>query len=71
MITIDDVEYAEEDLTEEAKIRVKRIQELRGQIDALMINYEEIQAAINHHAGKIKEAIDAPVQRDEAAFVHD
>ena len=66
MITIDDVTYAAEDLTEEAKIRVKRIQELRGQIDALMINYEEIQAAISHHAGKIKEVMDVSVQSDEA-----
>jgi predicted nucleic acid-binding Zn-ribbon protein len=60
MITIDDIEYAEEDLTEESKIRIKRIQELRAQIDSLMINYEELQAAISHHAGKIKESVDAP-----------
>jgi len=59
MITIDDIEYKEEDLSEDAKVRVKRIQELRGQIDALMINYEEIQSAISHHAGKIKESMEA------------
>ena len=57
MITIDDIEYAEEDLTEESKIRIKRIQELRAQIDSVMVNYEELQAAISHHAGKIKESV--------------
>lgn len=66
MITIDDVTYAEEDLTEEAMGRVERIQDLRRRINALMIEYEEIQAAISHHAGKIKEVMDVPVQSDEA-----
>jgi len=52
MITIDEVEYAEEDLNEEAKARVERIQEL--------------QAAMSHHAAKIKEALDVSVQLDKA-----
>ena len=33
MITIDDVTYTEDDLSEISKIHVTRINELRGQID--------------------------------------
>ena len=66
MITIDEVEYAEEDLTEEAVGRVERIQELRRRISTLMVEYEELQAAMSHHAAKIKEALDVPVQLDKA-----
>jgi len=66
MITIDDVEYTEEELTEEARGRVERIQDLRRRISALMVEYEELQAAIIHHAGKIKEVMDVSVQSDEA-----
>ncbi len=66
MITIDDVEYAEEDLTEEAKARVERIQELQKQVHQTLLNYEELQAAMSHHAAKIKEALNVPVQSDEA-----
>ena len=66
MITIDEVEYAEEDLTEEAVGRVERIQELRRRISTLMVEYEELQAAMSHHAAKIKEALNVPVQLDKA-----
>ena len=66
MITIDDVEYDEEDLTEEAKARVERIQELQKQVHQTLLNYEELQAAMSHHAAKIKEALNVSIQPDEA-----
>jgi cell fate (sporulation/competence/biofilm development) regulator YlbF (YheA/YmcA/DUF963 family) len=66
MITIDDVEYTEEELTEEARGRVERIQDLRRRISALMVEYEELQAAISHHAGKIKESVE-PLEEENAS----
>jgi len=66
MITIDDVEYTEEELTEEARGRVERIQDLRRRISALMVEYEELQAAISHHAGKIKESVQ-PLEEENAS----
>lgn len=57
MITIDGVEYAEKDLSEEAKVRINRILDLRKEIDRLMLNYDEVQAAISHHQNKIAESV--------------
>ena len=65
MITIDGVEYAEEDLSEEAKIRINRILDLRKEIDRLMLNYDEVQAAISNHELKVKATLDVPVQPDQ------
>lgn len=65
MITIDGVEYAEEDLSNEAKIRINRILEIRQEIERLMLKYEELQAAISDHELKVKATLNVPVQPDQ------
>lgn len=58
MITIDDVEYSEEEMTNEAKIRAQRIAQLREQHIALVLQQQEIEQAITFHAGCIKKEME-------------
>ncbi len=54
MITIDDVEYTEEDLSEDAKIRAGRIMKLRAEIVELILRQQEAEQSIRFHAQQIK-----------------
>lgn len=54
MITIDDVEYTEEDLSEDAKIRAGRIGTLRNEIVELVLRQQEAEQSIRFHAQQIK-----------------
>lgn len=65
MITIDGVEYAEEDLSNEAKIRINRILEIRQEIERLVLKYGELQAVISNHELKVKATLDVPIQPDQ------
>ena len=58
MITIDNVEYSEEELSNEAKIRAQRIAQLREQHIALVLQQQEIEQAITFHAGCIKKEME-------------
>ena len=65
MITIDDVEYTEEDLSEDAKIRAGRIMELRAEIVKLVLAQQEAEQSIRFHAQQIK----AEMEPEEAEIV--
>lgn len=54
MITIDNVEYTEEDLSEDGKIRAQRIMQLREQRLNLVLQTQELDQAIMFHAQQIK-----------------
>jgi hypothetical protein len=54
MITIDDVEYSEEEMTYEAKIRAQRISQLREEHINLVLRQQEVEQSITFHAGCIK-----------------
>lgn len=54
MITIDEIEYTEEDLSEDAKIRAGRIGVLRKEIVELILRQQEAEQSIRFHAQQIK-----------------
>ena len=54
MITIDEIEYSEEDLSEDAKIRVGRIGVLRSEVVELILRQQEAEQLIRFHAQQIK-----------------
>ena len=63
MITIDDVTYTEDDLSEISKIHVTRINELRGQVQ---MQIEEMNVLISAYANAIRESV-KPVEEAEEA----
>ena len=67
MITIDNVEYTEEDLSEDGKIRAQRIMQLREQRLNLVLQTQELDQAIMFHAQQIK----AESQPQEAELVEE
>lgn len=54
MITIDDIEYKEEDLSGDSKIRANRIMELRSEVVRLILAQQEAEQNIRFHAQQIK-----------------
>ena len=58
MITIDNVEYTEEDLSEDAKIRAGRIMELRQDVVRAILAQQEAEQNIRFHAQQIKQEME-------------
>lgn len=58
MITIDDVEYSEEEMTNEAKIRAQRISQLREEHINLVLRQQEVEQSITFHAQCIKKEME-------------
>jgi hypothetical protein len=67
MITIDNVEYSEEDLSEDAKIRAGRIMELRQEVVRLILAQQEAEQSIRFHAQQIK----AEMEPQEAEIIEE
>lgn len=65
MITIDEIEYSEEDLSEDAKIRAGRIGALRNEIVELILRQQEAEQSIRFHAQQIK----AEMEPEEAEII--
>lgn len=59
MLTIDGVEYSEEDLSEDGKIRAQRIMMLREQRVSLILQQQELDQSIMFHAQQIKAEMEA------------
>ena len=66
MITIDDVTYTEDDLSEVAQIHVKRINDLREESAQLGMMLEEKNVLISAYANAIRESV-KPVEEAEEA----
>jgi hypothetical protein len=64
MITIDGVEYTEEELSGDSKIRANRIMELRAEVVKLILAQQEADQNIRFHAQQIKEEME-PSEEDE------
>lgn len=61
MITIDDIEYTEDDLSEDAKIRAGRIGVLRSEVVELILRQQEAEQSIRFHAQQIKAEMEPEV----------
>ena len=59
MITIDGVEYTEEELSSDSKIRANRIMELRSEVVMLILAQQETEQNIMFHAQQIKEEMES------------
>ena len=70
MITIDDVEYKEDDLSEISKIHVKRINDLRTEVVNLQMILEEKNVLISAYANAIKESV-KEVEETDAEVVNE
>ena len=62
MITIDDIEYTEDDLSEDAKIRAGRIGVLRSEVVELILSQQEAEQSIRFHAQQIKAEMEPEVE---------
>ena len=62
MITIDEIEYTEEDLSEDAKIRAGRIAKLRAEVVELILRQQEAEQSIRFHAQQIKAEMEPEVE---------
>ena len=66
MITINDVTYTEDDLSDISKIHVTRINELRGQATQLQMQIEEMNVLISAYANAIRESVQKVEEAEEA-----
>ena len=57
MITINDVTYTEDDLSDISKLHVTRINELRGQATQLKMQIAEMNVLISAYANAIRESV--------------
>ena len=69
MITIDNIEYKEDDLSDISKIHVERINELRKELGQLQMMLDEKNVLISAYANAIKESLQ-PVE-DEGEIVNE
>jgi hypothetical protein len=65
MITIDDVEYTEDDLSEVAQVHVRRVNVLREEADQLQMLLQEKNVLISTYANAIRESVQ-PVEEAQA-----
>ena len=57
MISIDDVEYTEDDLSEIAQVDVKRVNALRNEASELQMLLDEKKVLISAYANAISESV--------------
>jgi len=69
MITIDDVEYKEDDLSDISKFHVERINELRKESAQIQMMLNEKNVLISAYANAIKQSVQ-PVE-DEGEIVNE
>ena len=66
MITIDDVTYTEDDLSEGAQMHVKRVNDLREESSQLQMMLEEKNVLISAYANAIRESLKEVEEAEEA-----
>jgi len=66
MITIDDVTYTEDDLSEVAQMHVKRVNDLREESSQLQMMLEEKNVLISAYANAIRESLKEVEEAEEA-----
>ena len=66
MITIDDVTYTEDDLSEVTQMHVKRVNDLREESSKLQMMLEEKNVLISAYANAIRESLKEVEEAEEA-----
>ena len=66
MITIDDVTYTEDQLSDVSKAHVERINELRREAASLQMILEEKKVLIHTYAASIKNSVEVVEDKEEA-----
>ena len=69
MITIDNIEYKEDDLSDISKVHVERINELRKESAQIQMMLDEKNVLISAYANAIKQSVQ-PVE-DEGEIVNE
>jgi len=67
MITIDDVRYTEDDLSEIAQTQVKRINAIRSEASELKMLLDEKEVLISAYANAIKASVEVVEEEVEEA----
>jgi|9_EtaG_2_1085328.scaffolds.fasta_scaffold66137_1 hypothetical protein len=62
MITIDEVEYTEEELSEDGKVRVQHILSQRARRIQIILELQDIDQSIAFHAKQIKNEMEPEVE---------
>jgi len=57
MITIDDKTYTEDDLNNEQKIKVQRMQQLQGELEQLLMRAEEVKCLLDVYGSSLKDTL--------------
>ena len=70
MITIDNVEYKEDDLSDISKVHVERINELRKELGSLQMMIDEKNVLISAYANAIKDSV-KEVEETDAEVVNE
>lgn len=71
MITIDDVEYTEEDLSESGRLLANRIFSQRERLIQLKIEIQELEHLIMFHAQQIKAEMTEDTESTETQVIED
>jgi hypothetical protein len=61
-IVIDDVEYTEDDLTDEQKIVINHLMDLDRKINSTQFNLAQLQVGRDAFMGMLKQSLEAPVE---------
>lgn len=66
MITIDDVEYTEDDLSDSQKILVNRVNELNNQSNALKMQLQELDVLMSAYGNSLRKDLAGDEEEENA-----
>ena len=61
-IVIDDVEYTEDQLSDEQKILINHLMDLDRKINSTRFNLDQLEVGRNAFMGMLKQSLEAPVE---------
>lgn len=65
MITIDDKEYTQEDLSEVQLAQVQRVQQLRSELNGLEMRTSELKVLLDVYANELKSSLTVDDEKEE------
>lgn len=66
MITIDDVEYTEDDLSASQKVLVNRVNELNNQFNALKMQLQELDVLMSAYGNALRKDLAGNKEEEES-----
>jgi peptidoglycan hydrolase CwlO-like protein len=66
MITIDDVEYTEDDLSASQKVLVNRVNELNNQFNALKMQLQELDVLMSAYGNALRKDLAGDKEEEES-----